>query len=256
MHLRRSRWLGVTALAVAAVATVLFMVGAIGETTNQKETREPVTVVESGAASQQVDPCAHLGESLHISADTMSVLDLPVADHVARSTDVAKTTIASIGTTRFDTPSGGPPTPLSPTADEDQVALYSERVLSAVVLNVTTQYKGSSVTGYVVMRSGGTSAFCPDYTYEIDPQPITGAVGDTVMALLVDVDSDIAAYNPPWLQYLTAVAAQLSVGGATYVVKMPANWYLYQGSAATSASSSAPIAVAQLELEIEEATEN
>lgn len=123
-----------------------------------------------------------------------------------------------------------------------------------MVIDATMVYSGPQVTGYVVLRFGGTSPDCPNYYHEVTPQMISGEDGDTVMLFGFEVSNELYANPPNWLTYAMGVVADVEVrANGQYDVMLVDNWYLYDGSEARSVMTASPIPVAQLEAEVEAA---
>lgn len=173
----------------------------------------------------------------------------------AEANVVAKVAIYSIGATRFETVSGNPPTPLPLGASLEQFDLYEDRILSPVTLRATHVYSGSNATGYVVVRWGGTTQACPDYTYEANPQLMTGEAGSEGMAFMTDVPTRWQSSPPHWYTHVAARVAELNSTGGNYEAKLLKYWYLYETDYAQSSRfATHRMPIAQLESDVEDAT--
>jgi len=214
----------------------------------------PAGGVQSAALSAQVaDPCAHL-DYVHYSRGEYYREEWTVADNVAVVQAVAKGVITQTRAPRFDTLDGGPPPPLPTDATEEEEDSYPDRILSAVVIDSTETFTGTSATGFVILKYGGRSADCPDYEYVDEPIILAGSEGDEGVVFGSSVPAGLYTDPPNWLQYAESVAAEVElVTGGQYDVLILDNWYLYDGTDAVSVISPSPIAITQLEAEIEAA---
>lgn len=242
MVMRKSRLL----VDILMGALVLIVMASVSMWFSRPSIRAPVP-------GQSADPCAHLA-AVRRTQGLFEREDWSVASFVQGADTVAKVEIQQIDASRFDTPSGDPPTALPTTATDEQWEEYDDTIYAAVVLQATTIYSGPQVTGYIVPRFGGTTAACPNYMYESDPQIVQGSVGDSAIVYLYD--QSYTAPIPPWFQHLETLAAQLSTPpSVVYRVMMPYNWYRYVGTdAVNSLRSMLNLPVGQLEAEVDAAT--
>lgn len=198
---------------------------------------------------QSIDPCEHLTGEINDPYNDlilMAIEDIPFLSH-----SVARVEVSSIESPRFNTPGGEPPTPLPTTATEEEENDYSVMVFSPVVLDATHIYSGTEVTGYVVIRVGGTTAACPDHEVTTSDCFVANE-GDDGLAELKGFSPEFVAINPPWYQHLVAIADELNENpNVHYEPALLFNWYRYSGAMAESWSLGTPVAISTLEAIIE-----
>lgn len=213
--------------------------------------------IESARMVSQANNCSHLGKSRISSGNYSGIMDHTPADFVSDAEVVARVRVASVEAPNFDTPGGGPPTPLPVNATEDEEDFYFTGVSAPVVITATNVYSGSEVTGYVVVKWGGVSSACPDYEDISNPKTFDANVGDEGIVFLDAPSSSMLGTPRPWLQRAITLANQLNADpNSHYDVMLVDEWYKYQGNNASVAIISQTLPISQLESAIEAATGN
>lgn len=213
--------------------------------------------IESLARNSQTNNCAHLGKARYSSGNYSNIAGHTPTDFVSEAEVVARVRVTAVQDPNFDTPNGGPPTPLAINATEDEEDFYFTGVSAPVVITATNVYSGSEVTGYVVVKWGGVSAACPDFEHITSPKELDVSVGDEGMIFLDAPSGSLLATPRPWLQRAINLANQLnSDPNVHYDVMLLDAWYKYQGSNAFLALLGQTLSINQLETEVETATGN
>lgn len=237
-------------LAMMVVLIFTYLVAVALGSLERAEDRAPLTA-HSGSG-----PCDHL-DYVNTSSGTVYRHDMSPTSFVRESHAVAKVVIDTIDAPRFNTTDGLPPPPLPQVPTDDEWAEYDDKIMSAVVVTATNVYTGTANTGYVLIRWGGTAAVCPDYIHEVEPQILTGDVGDEAMAFLMGIPTSIMQSPPPWLAYAIGIRDALNSNPETdYEVMLLFDWYEYDGTLATSQlQPDDPVEIVDLEDEVSHATQ-
>jgi hypothetical protein len=239
----------VVALVVAAAGGLVALVGlrAAGPFSD---------AVASAPMPQSVDPCEHLGAMSVQNANYGNLINSSTAEFAGRAAAVARVDVVWVGEPLFNTPDGGPPTPLPDDASDEDEMNYTTGVFAPVVVTASLVYSGAQVTGYVINRLGGVSARCPGFEHRDLPNAFAAGVGDRGMVLLRPLPDEVMSDPPPAILRAIAVAEQLNaVPGVRYDVMSVVAWYRYIGGDAVLEILDRTLSVQQLEAEIEAATQ-
>ncbi len=212
----------------------------------------------------QVDPCAHLTHTLTMGLEYVGH-EYPITRWVQASNIVAKGVITAMEAPIFNTTDGLPPANETPTpypatpSDPEEKApdIGNDQIFSLVVIDATEIYSGSQFTGYVVLRWGGTSAQCPDYTFEVEPDILSGSVADQGMFFITEFHPDTLQRTPPpaWMVHATTYRDQLNSDRQdNYLLAHVINWYRYDPPDAWS-EMTIPRTIATLEADVIAATQ-